>query len=194
MAWVKIGEAYTDNNGIATLPYTGTGRGVVRGMAKSTVDERMIQSETYGVIDATFNDMVNSVDNASALVYNQCSKTVNGDVKTITANGSGWGDLILSTTHAWADIINFNIPFCIEINITDLSNDFIFRIGGKYTDWLTQTGQYKLNVSPTGITGTVNGVAINPKTFDSALSTAQIYISTKPNQTFSYKDLIVYPI
>ena len=62
MAWVKIGEAYTDNNGIATLPYTGTGRGVVRGMAKSTVDERMIQSETYDVFDCINYDGGTSSD------------------------------------------------------------------------------------------------------------------------------------
>jgi len=60
MTWVKIGEAYTDNNGVATLPYTGTGRGVVRGLAKSTVDERIIQSEVFSVWDTIFYDEATS--------------------------------------------------------------------------------------------------------------------------------------
>ena len=53
-----LGESVTDSNGNAVLSggYTGTGAGEVDIIAKTVIDDRIIQSETYAITDCIFYD------------------------------------------------------------------------------------------------------------------------------------------
>ena len=59
-----IGEATTDENGLAVLEdgYTGTGAGLVDIIAQTTIDESTVVSQPSTVIDALFKDMGTSTD------------------------------------------------------------------------------------------------------------------------------------
>ena len=143
MALRKIGEAVTGTNGKCVIPYTGVGVGRLQMKGQYEEDGRVIQSETYEVLDCLYlDDMSNDthtryIGNNGSLAYDSTNKTV---VYTKTANGGGYmqyepnvsayigetikleADILESSTNAKLQIIQFinsNVTFSDNIPFTN---------------------------------------------------------------------------
>jgi hypothetical protein len=206
MAWVKIGEAYTDNNGIATLPYTGTGRGVVRGMAKSTVDERIIQSETYSIWDTLFHDEVTNHNSSDWTIRSGITETVGEEHITLSSTqaNSSTGLYILTQTFT-GDIeatlqanITYNNAWAFYIGLRNGSNTSIAQVkvdGWKYLKFRRVNGVCTAYISSDNENW--SEMTMYTDNVGSATCKFQLYIytsATETARTADFKNLKVYSI
>jgi len=196
MAWVKIGEAYTDNNGVATLPYTGTGRGVVRGMVKSTVDERIIQSETYATIDCILKDMATQSSHNDAMWTVARGQLNRGteDTELVINSGQTSTQAYFNLTNTDSFVIEFDAMFDGSSNLVQLRDsswsvlDYVRGSNYNKDTWYAikievKNGQSIITVGNTQQTPkTLTGIAM----FMFALTSSDNY--------FKFKNFKYYPI
>lgn len=104
-----LGESVTDSNGLAVLPdgYTGTGAGEIDVVAKTEIDDRIFQSETYTITDCLL------LEEASATYELTTSTSGNSVIKRFKVN----------------NVEYCYIPsFCFEFDIESITNPSGWRV------------------------------------------------------------------
>lgn len=129
-----IGTGTTDSNGRCTIPYVGTGAGLVNMVAEYEDDEGIIQSKTYETLDCTFYDEGKKGeghhnDNMWSNLNNNYQVDRGDDYTTLTPTDSG-------TLNRYT-VVNNDIrplPFVVEFDKPVYSGNTrsaIFVIGSK---------------------------------------------------------------
>ena len=153
MAKRLIGTATTDNNGVATLTYTGTGAGEVD-LTACYEDEdtgSRIQSEIYEVLDCKWYDF--GTDSTNNIWLNSSTMTVNygDDCATLTETTSGTTGVLVTDTNHYIqpnDVFEFDFmqvdgsrvyaPIYIrnKTNGVSLSNFHLSHINQQINTWI----------------------------------------------------------
>lgn len=196
MARKLIGTAVTDENGEATITYTGTGAGKLNIVAESGT----FVSETYELIDGLFQDVgVNS----------DCSKW--HKTASITTSSDGTGATVSNSTsqdHYFranigdtSDVQDFQPPYCVEFEIISYTGTVNFmnwasgRNGVKSFSQLGITTNNKVKIVDNGnsIKYYVDGVDKNLDVNIVATSKNAVGFSVN-NGSFTFKNFVIYPI
>ena len=201
-----IGESVTDSNGLAVLPdgYTGTGAGEIDVVAKTEIDDSIIQSETYGVIDAIVYDKAypTSDDYNSDMWFGSPNWTINTDENgTTISTGTNTGyRLYTASSSGTSPYKDFTEDFAVEFIFIEYTGTVIMRVGNdtskdKYLSslGLTSGDVVKLEVSSSNIKYYVNGeeIVAQRETYQSGASFFSFRINTG---SLKYKDFKIYPI
>ena len=201
-----IGESVTDSNGLAVLPdgYTGTGAGEIDVVAKTEIDDRILQSETYGVVDAIVYDKAypTSNDYNSDMWFGSPNWTINTDENgTTISTGTNTGyRLYTASSSGTSPYKDFTEDFAVEFIFIEYTGTVIMRVGNdtskdKYLSslGLTSGDVVKLEVSSSNIKYYVNGeeIVAQRETYQSGASFFSFRINTG---SLKYKDFKIYPI
>ena len=108
-----LGESVTDSNGLAVLPdgYTGTGAGLVDIVAKTTIDESTVVSETYSIWDTKWYDL--GTDSTHSMFATSSTMTINygSEYCTLSETTSGTAGVVVTNTSHYIqpnDIFEFD--------------------------------------------------------------------------------------
>ena len=200
-----LGEATTDSNGLAVLNngYVGTGAGLVDIIAKTTIDESTIVSNTYPVEDCTLYDKGlsgdgNHNDSAWANTSNLTVFSRGSDGTTVTNNEGG--NRYLEANITGGTIYDFTPPLRVKFNFEKLNTDSnnsqiqIFdSSNNNFSNWITATGEYIIDVKANEVTWTINGTAQTGKT---VTFTGNIFVRflIGDGASMKYSEFEIYPI
>ncbi len=209
MALRKIGEAVTGTNGKCVIPYTGVGVGRLQMRGQYEEDGRVIQSETYSLIDAKFKDTATS-HNTKWWATGTLSITEQNDgILVENNNASGY---VLDYTYltdnfpsSWSERENavtcHERPFCAEfdiISVSNLSQTGLF-IGNSSTAIHTyfgslglSVGHIKIEALETQVKFYLDGTLVN--TTNLANVTLRFGFRINAGNSFKYDNLVIYPI
>lgn len=196
MALKHLGYGFTNSNGIATLDYdangnqlansgyVGTGAGLIQMMAcyneKDT--ERIIQSETYGIYDCIYYDLMAS-DTSSRYFYNSTNNTLtyNNEYLEITSNNTGT-DLFVDLRSLTDSIKGKTVNFEVELDTNGITG-LILRT---------------LNINPLRSITLSDGVNVLENVVVPSDTSGAIFRLVKTNATsgmsFKFKNIKVYPV
>ena len=195
MALRYIGQAKTNENGVAVVPYIGNGYGELDLVAGAVVDGSSIVSTPYEVIDATFYDKG---------ILNDSQTNDNWDTKQATIDRqSTYTELTGSTTVFQVKNISDGVIIEFDYYCTSASENGISVRQGSSSVWqwtLTQLGvsantwcniKWKLANGEFWIW--VDGVDKTPTTHTiSAFN--KFYFRVTNDYNIRYKEFKVYPI
>ena len=204
MAKRLIGTGTTDNNGTATIQYTGTGAGKIDIVAEYTDGESIIQSEIYSIMDYIFYDTgVDGTKNTNWENYSNRLGVVTDENGTIlTGNASSNGYYFANAS----DKFIFDEYTCEFIVVgtpsssvrwyhqnTSNSNENVFTFN---TGWFNQTENLvKITVENGVATLIVNGTERGTTTLTlTAPYEIGFRIATGTSNTITYKNFKIYPI
>ena len=203
-----LGEATTDENGLAVLEdgYTGTGAGLVDIIAQTTIDESTVVSEPCNVLDTIFYDDGTQTPTSSR--YNITSSDTSTSVVTdgikierTASTSSSYCNIKINNSTSWRDT---NTDYCIELDISygrpSDSN------GGEYVSFGGQNiGMWDLFHANSGsghIMLKTNGNTLEPYVDGTHISTADKTMSSTDGFKFqcyqtcwiTFKNLKIYTI
>lgn len=199
---ITITSAKTDKNGIATIPYVGTGKGMMTVEANYYKDGGIFLQETYEVYDCQFYDIA-TTNNKNTYWRNNNAFTV-----SVTANGShiteitNNGELMPSNTPNaiyWGDRKLFDIPIIVQMEISDITNYLrfvVFYNNKQVNSIFEENGTYTFNISSEGITKTVNGITTTLTTDSVSGQVSLGFVDSSASSTgeLTFKNFMVYPI
>lgn len=176
MAWTQIGTTTTDDNGIATFTYTGTGAGEVN--FKVSNDDGSLVSETHNVIDALYYDDA-TTDNKSNYRYNSEMTVTHSNSKYTVQCGANYRRL---NFYAGSDMlellkgktIKFRCSIETSINvqlILYVNNTSATSTANTSVDATLETSSYTIPSDATGVRFEIVGTV---------------------SQAFSFKDFLIY--
>ena len=178
-----LGTAITDENGVATFTYTGTGAGKMNIVAESGG----FVSETFVVLDTLFYDgMITGNDNNSSWSKTSCTFQVtdNGTVFTPSAN---WGNASLPNGAYYS-----NIPLRIEFEVVSYQDVPRLYLGRGVFAPLNATGKYVIEIYSDKITVTRDGGT--PTTLSAISNTTIGFSAPNTDVRLTVKDFKIYPI
>lgn len=198
MAYRKVGEAVTDENGRAVINYSGTGAGLIELIAETTIDGSIIQSEIYEVIDGTFLDRaVTGQKNTNWTNPSSNIQEYIDDTGTLLTNSN------TSAMHYWANNYSeFNTGFAVEFDLIEYTDNTLpaFRLIGTNTHQLVfktigcpQNSHLKIIVDGTGIKYQIGNGTITD--FVTTTDTAfRMGFRFAGQCSIKYKNFVAYPI
>ena len=199
MAKRLIGTGTTDNNGTATIQYTGTGAGKIDIVAEYTDGESIIQSETYSIMDSKWYDFGTDSTNNIWLNSSTMTVTYGDDCATLTETTSGTtGVLVTDSNHVIQpnDVFEFDFmqvdgstaysPIYIRnrTNGASLSNFSLYNIGRQVLNtWIHLKCQI-IDDNPTPVERPMSNTDTGYR----------LYLNTPTDiTTLKYKNFKVYP-
>ena len=203
-----LGESVTDSNGLAVLPdgYTGTGAGLVDIVAKTTIDESTVVSNTYEVLDATFYDSGTSSSTATWTNWSTYEpllvrNTEYCSIKLDTANSK-----TLARMYRQFDISSNDI--CIEFDIKHQTNNNgeqfatlrnnsannrgnmdLNRFGGQLNTW----HHIKILINTTNVRVYLDN-STNPYTYNATDVTRFYWDIDTDTSEVDFKNFVIYPV
>ena len=192
MAKQLIGTAVTNENGVATFTYTGTGAGKLNIVAESG----SLVSETYAIIDATYyDDGVTSPKTATW--YNQdnaFSVSIDDTGTLLSCSATGLKSFFADGTN-WSSSSKFTAPLCVEVDIESVTgSDVVLAILSNVNPTISLTGRSTVKMIWDGskvkkyidgvLTGTTQNVTQTPVAIGFRMTTGSV----------KYKNFKIYPI
>ena len=203
MAKRLIGTATTNANGVASVTYTGAGRGLLNVFAESG----SLQSEIYEVYDCawyyqgTDNTKASSWFNSNS--YLQVSYSENGTKVTKTEANTEWryyfyNDSTLSTVLVGN---RYSIPVrnAIEFTVTEITGTIILDVFDNNNNHpipqISETGVYKIVLDGSVMRLFKDGVerTVNPNTLNGTNVRFGFSLNAQ-NESITFKDMKIYPI
>ena len=199
-----LGESVTDSNGLAVLPggYTGAGAGEVDIMAKTVIDDSIIQSEPYTLYDTLFYDKGHSgtdgVDyNSTGWTNARCTLTRDEYTQLVWDTTGNNGSYYRSFTDSADLCIEFDLYFKKNSSSAD-----IFTIMDNWTilgnatksslDLVEETWQH-IKIEMKDGQGTIStGTSITPISFTSTGADRFGFSVRHSNDLIRYRDFMVY--
>ena len=201
-----LGTAVTDANGLAVLPdgYTGTGAGEIEVVAKTEIDDRILQSETYTVWDCTFyDDGVSTPHNTNYVNQNNIVVeylSTGTKVYSTSTSGSRYYRTSISSNTDWRDSstdYQIELDFEFERESGSASN---VGFGGNGVDLHTLfgsavlTGSGHLKIITDGDTANFYLDDWTTPVQKTMSSNNGLYFFIYKNASITFKDLKIYPI
>ena len=124
MALRKIGEAVTGTNGKCVIPYTGVGVGRLQMRGQYEEDGRVIQSETFVVLDTLFyEDGTTGTPNPN-WVKNGGNFDVTPSTDGITiSNNFTWAVYYRANLGDTSTTRDYTLPVCVEFDFLESSDN-----------------------------------------------------------------------
>ena len=200
MARIKIGEATTDSNGVATFTYEGTGAGKLNVRAEYGT----LLSETYEVFDTLFYDKGHSgtdgVDyNSTGWTNARCTLTRDTETKLVWDGTSNNGAYYRSFT--------LNDGLCIEFDINFVKNSSSHDIFNIEQNWtvlgnmtksncgLAENTWHHIQIEMQGANGTIkNDTNDTVISFDCTGADRFLFSLRHSNDVIMYKNFKIYSI
>lgn len=207
MAKRLIGTATTNNNGVATLTYTGTGAGEVDLTACYYEEDtqRMIESEIYETIDGTFYDTgIRGTDKSNHWFLNRANVTINSDDTGTTIsenNESSYSIAIpnLTSNPTLNGSYVFEAPFCVEYDLISFGEDCGVRLYDKssvhsssFSSLFTPNCHVKMEVTGSKVIYTVDGETSEYNY--TPIAKCQCGFRVNHQQSVKFKNYVIYPI
>lgn len=206
MAYRKVGETVTDQNGRAVINYSGTGAGLIELIAETTIDGRTIQSEIYSILDCGFYDK--ATDNTkssswyngnSALQVNYSSNgtTLTNVDATATNRHYFYNDPSISTVKLSGMYTILNNS-AIEFEITDITSQIeVYLTDGTNNKSvpISTTGLYKIVIDGENIHLFKDGVeqTLTGSVVMNGTNIRVSFLLNTTNESVTFKDFKVYP-
>ena len=200
MARRLIGTDTTGTDGSVTIPYTGTGAGLVQMDVETEIDGSIV-SEPSSVLDCTFADMIDGVSNTKFWNNsNNIQITTNNGVKELTTTASA--NQYRPATEQTSDstkVISFNSPFVWEFEVTEITGNWVVQVydgSVNSNPYISSTGKYKV-VYDGATVKCYKDDSTNPfsnKTGYTNLSVMLGFQCWSSGQTLKYKNFKIYPI
>ena len=195
-----IGSDTTGTDGSVSIPYAGTGAGVVNLSVETEIDGSIV-SETYEVLDCTIID-----DNTKSWYYQSGSSGGFTDGVRTFINESGSTKYLvthLTGGSAWSE--DFDYPLCFEFDVNSFTNTYIATQiqsdnqadNATITSYISANCHVKAEVTSTTLKVYINGSdtpSIN-KTFTNPMTGSKMHIGLRCDDgTLSFSNFRVYPI
>ena len=160
-----IGSDTTGTDGSVSIPYTGTGAGLVNLSVETEIDGSIV-SEPYPVIDGIIYD---TCITGSTTVWvqngNTGSNTLTDDGRVIQGDSNGSGMFFIKNPSI-SGMYGWNDPCVIEFKVTEITGAVRFQFYSpstpattySYNYDFTDTGNWKFVYDGTNITVYLNGV------------------------------------
>lgn len=196
-----IGSATTNESGVASVNYTGSGKGLTQIVAStddsSHISDSSLLSETYEVTDA-----INIFKGTSNITNGSWSE--NNGVYTIITDGTTYALFTYSRNTYASGYIPIEVGNCVEFTLVGFEGTTIFRLDGSQNrEMLTTTGSYssyltgnnKIRIENNGETlqTYIDGV-LRHTSSNNTSETRRFRIRIENNQSIQIKDLCNYPI
>lgn len=152
MAKRLIGSGTTGTDGSVSIPYNGTGAGVVNLSVETEIDGSIV-SEIYEVLDCSFYDKGTSDSPLPKVVnFQNALKITRGSEGTLVEKETIYnGYYLLNQTSA--DEYPFDVNFCIEFDITHVNGEVgLSYANGNWRGTMISTygtGHYKIECTDT---------------------------------------------
>ena len=199
MAYRKVGETVTDQNGRAVINYSGTGAGLIELIAEITVDGRTIQSGTFGLIDSLFYQEGISEPPANTWVVSGFTLSYSSDGTTLTS--STFATCFANLKGTGVNPFDFNSPFAVEIDIVSFdSTNLDFQLYDNTNNairsanalGITGNNHLKIVNDGTSVKYYVDGVEKPSLQYNYAMGTCRVGL--RATGTVTFKNFMIYPI
>ena len=141
-----LGESVTDSNGLAVLPdgYTGTGAGEIDVVAKTEIDDRILQSAPYTVYDCYKYDkgILNDPDTHDIWTLVGMSLDRGAEYSTLTETASS-NQMATITNIPYTD---YHVEVDLYLVDGDATNNAVVILNSDYSnvEWINATrGEWK---------------------------------------------------
>lgn len=194
MARKLIGTAVTDENGEATITYTGTGAGQLNIVAESGT----FVSETCSILDCIYYDGgVTGESNPNwKIVSGDGTKTVDNTGTTLSNPNSETRYDIFANLGDISSVYDFQPPYIVEVDILEHTGTARFQIYDSTTrdvvNLINTTGHWKIEYDGTTVRPYKNGTALT--TYARNMPNARIGFYIQSNEAIKYKNFMIYPI
>jgi len=118
-----IGSDTTGTDGSVSIPYTGTGAGLVNLSVETEIDGSIV-SVTYGVLDCIFYDTgIDSTFDKWVKKNATLDKEVLSDGTLVTNPNNSFGTIYanINESSTWADLYDYSAPLKVELDIVTIS-------------------------------------------------------------------------
>ena len=206
MAKRLIGTATTNNNGVATLTYTGTGAGEVDLTACYYEEDTssIIQSETFAITDALFYCQ-GTTGNVNSNWVAETGLTSNPDAEgNLLSNSTTGGKYYASNlpNSSTSELKDFTAPLCIEFNCISTTGARIYlnsstggsNIDRNITSYITGNNEVKMIVRENDYDLIIDGDVKLSNVSHSLVALFGIRFVVNSNCSLKYKDFRIYPI
>ena len=193
-----IGQGVTNRNGVASINYTGSGKGKMEVVASTDrpVSEGSLQSETFVVLDATYKDTGTDVPK-TATWYNQdnaftVTPSTDGTLISCSATAS---KSYFAAGNSFSTSYKFTAPLCVEVDIDSVTgSDTVLVLMSNISPTITITRSCHLKMIWDGskVEKYVDGVLIG--TTQNVTQTPVAIGFRMTNGSLTYKDFCIYPI
>ena len=190
-----IGSDITGTDGSVSIPYAGTGAGVVNLSVETEIDGSIV-SGTYSVIDATFRDGATGTDYNSKIVNHanilQYDRQEDGTLLTAPTSKGYW---IFNQTSSSEYPLSEN--FCIECDIVSVTSGVKLNLANgvwAYWDFGNESNLHiKIECTDTEQVITVNGHE-EYRHLHTYSENTSVRFQVDQNASVKYKNFIIYPI
>lgn len=190
MAKRLIGTGTTDNNGTATIQYTGTGAGKIDIVAEYTDGESIIQSEIYRMLDAIFYDTGVTGTKNNNWQSLRLTPLTDDEGTSLTATSNYAHYLVKSSSARFS--VNFAIEFqtltCNQsaLNLVDSSTNVDRK------EYLKPDTHYKFRITSTGYEVYENGTYTKKVDLTFASVRVSLYLPTASSSVLKYNSFLLY--
>ena len=190
-----IGSDTTGTDGSVSIPYAGTGAGVVNLSVETEIDGSIV-SEIYEVLDASYKDIGTDVPK-TARWYNQDNAftvTPSTDGTLISCSATGLKSYFADGTSYGASY-KFTAPLCVEVDIESVTgSDVVLALMSNINPTITITRSCHLKMIWDGskVEKYVDGVLIG--TTQNVTQTPVAIGFRMTNGSLTYKNFVIYPI
>lgn len=193
MARRLIGTSTTNSQGVATCDYTGVGAGEIDIVATSG----SLVSEIFSIIDALYFEDGTS-DKSANWTLNNVTYSSNGESVTLnnTSGGSRWSILKIDNSTSYLDS---SLDYCIEVDIKNVNATNITLIldnsGVNVYNYVNTSDFTSIKIYTSRNENKVYYVIDEVvRSVNMATSNGNIQFRLSNNESYSFKNLKVYPI
>lgn len=192
-----IGSDTTGSDGSVSIPYVGTGAGLVNLSVETEIDGSIV-SETYNIIDAVFRDRGTQNDHRTWITeFTQIDR--GDDYTTLTPSDSfdaQYKAISLSNFVIEGDV---NLTYSANINFMRFSKNTwtsVTVFSAQY-DFVLTSGQwshFKLVKQGNSVDVFVDGVKKITKEVNDTVDTFMMLLDNTKTTDLKYKNFVIYPI
>ena len=193
MAERLIGTGTTNANGVASVTYTGNGRGKIDIVAKSG----RIQSEIYETIDGMFSDLGTSDKSSSYTLSNVVyAQTDDYIILNNSTGGTRWVRVNVGGSSSYLDN---QTDYCIEIDVKNINStqlaivfdgtsvnvkDYVSTSDFTHIKIYSSRSENKVYYVIDDVTRNVNASNV----------TGNVQLRVGNNEGYSFRNFVIYPI
>ena len=196
---ITSGTKTTNNNGQATITYTGTAIGEI----EVIVSYSNLLQKTLTIRDVWFYDT-----GVSGTASTDWYESTTSGSKTVTSTGTTFSNTASQEYRVFAnkpntstDIYDYDSPYCVEVDILDYTqstDDPVYiqfysnETSNGINTRILETGHYKLTYDGQTRKYWIDGVEKTP--YDVVIGTSRIGFRVYTNTSVTFKNFCIYPI